>query len=151
MEKSQPVWKERSIGDFAVDGLTAGLLAGLAMSFLLALAGLVSGTAPADTLGYFDPARGGRWLTGLLAHLAVSAIYGVVFALVLQAFNRNKPSFMRYAPLLGLIYGLVLLLAAKFLLFNAVDAPLEQVAGWQLLVAHMLYGLVLGYRLGRNR
>jgi len=151
MEKSHPAWKERSIGDTAVDGLTAGLLAGLAMLLLLVLTGLISGTLPAVTLGYFDPARGGSWLTGLLAHLAVSAIYGVFFALLIHALSRSRPSFRRYSWLLGLVYGLTLQLLATGLIFKAVEAPLEHVDGWQLALAHLLYGLVLGYWLGKSR
>lgn len=147
MEKTYLKRTEKSAGDTAVDGLVAGLVAGLAMAVFLALAGLTSGTPPLTTLGYFDPARAGNWLTGLLAHLAVSAIYGVVFALLLGLLGRIRPSLMRLVWLWGVVYGLVLLAAAYGVVFTAVTSPLAQVAIWQMGLAHVIYGLVLGLQL----
>ncbi|MCA9957294.1 MAG: hypothetical protein KC434_21345, partial [Anaerolineales bacterium] len=76
MEKSRFVLMEKTTGDTAVDGLIAGLVAGLTMGLFLTLGGLLNGRQPLETLSFFDPARAGSWLTGLLAHLAVSSIYG---------------------------------------------------------------------------
>ncbi|MBK6709516.1 MAG: hypothetical protein IPG51_04120 [Chloroflexi bacterium] len=112
MGKAYVAQKKKSLGDTAVDGLVAGLPAGVGMAVVLALVGFVSGTSPLVTLGYFDPAQNGRWLTGLLAHLAVAAIYGVVFALLLAAMGRIRPSVSRLVALWGMVYGLVLLAVA---------------------------------------
>ena len=51
------------------------------MAVYLVVAGLLLGKGLAEMLGLFDPAMAGNALTGTLAYLAVSAIYGVVFAL----------------------------------------------------------------------
>ncbi len=149
MEKAY-LTQRKSAGDTAVDGLVAGLPAGLAMAVVLALTGLLSGTPPLVTLGYFDPARGGNWLTGLLAHLAVAAIYGVVFALLIGAVRWIRPSLSRLVVLWGVVYGLVLLAVAYGVWFTAVESPLAQVAAWQMGAAHVVYGLSLGLWLQKN-
>jgi hypothetical protein len=150
MEKSRFVRMEKSTGDTAVDGLMAGLVAGLTMALLLALAGLFSGVKPLVTLGYFDPARAGNWLTGLLAHLAVSAIYGVVFALMLRLVGWIRPYLIRQIWLWGMGFGLVLYGLATGVVFTAVANPLTQITAWQMGAAHLLYGLVLGLWLLKN-
>lgn len=144
MEKAYVTQKKKSLGDTAVDGLVAGLPAGVGMAVVLALAGLVSGRPPLVTLSYFDPTHNGRWLTGLLAHLAVAAIYGVVFALLMAAVGRIRPLLAQPVVLWGMAYGLGLLMVAHGVWFTAVASPLTQIAGWQMAVAHLVYGLILG-------
>ena len=144
MEKSHLVRMEKSTGDTAVDGLVAGLAAGLAMALFLVLAGFISDRQPLVTLGYFDPARTGNWMTGLLAHLAVSAIYGVVFTLLLRLVVWIRPSLLRQVWLLGLGYGLLLYGLAAGVVLTAVTNHLTQIAAWQMGAAHLLFGLVLG-------
>lgn len=108
MTKMNLVRRERTWGDTAVDGLLAGLVGGVAMGLVLALAGWLHGGSPLVVLGYFAPAQGGSWLTGLLAHLAASAIYGVGLALLLRGMGRIRPSLTRLAWLFGGLYGLLL-------------------------------------------
>ncbi|MBK7915278.1 MAG: hypothetical protein KA362_18510 [Chloroflexi bacterium] len=151
MGKAYVAQKKKSLGDTAVDGLVAGLPAGVGMAVVLALVGFVSGRSPLVTLGYFDPAQNGRWLTGLLAHLAVAAIYGVVFALLLAAMGRIRPSVSRLVALWGMVYGLVLLAVAYGVWFTAVPSPLAQIAAWQMALAHGVYGLGLGLGLRKNQ
>jgi hypothetical protein len=151
MGKAYLTQKSKSAGDTAVDGLVAGLPAGVGMAIVLALAGLLSGTPPLTTLGYFDPARGGNWLTGLLAHLAVSAIYGVLFALLAGVLGRIRPSWWRLIVLWGAVYGLALLAVAYGVWFMAVESPLAQIAVWQMTAAHVVYGLSLGLWLQKNQ
>ena len=151
MENLHPIRKERSLGDSAVDGLTGGLLGGIAMALLLIIAGLFSGTSPAVTLGYFDPAQNGVWLTGLLTHLAISAVYGTLFGLIMRGLKQIRSSVLKYSWLAGIVYGLLLYLVAVGLLFRAVDAAVIQVGYWQFAIAHLLYGLVLGSWFGRVR
>jgi hypothetical protein len=141
---------EKAPGDTAVDGLIAGLVAGGTMALFLALAGLFSGRQPLATLGYFDPARAGNWLTGLLAHLAVSAIYGVVFTLLLRLLGRIRPSLLAHIGLWGVGYGAILYSLAAGVVFTAVANPLTQITAWQMGAAHLLYGLVLGVWLLKN-
>ena len=144
MEKSRFVLMEKTTGDTAVDGLIAGLVAGLTMGLFLTLGGLLSGRQLLETLSFFDPARAGSWLTGLLAHLAVSSIYGVIFALLLRVLAWIRPSLLAQVWLWGLAYGLILYGMAGSVVLTAVANPLTQIASWQMGTAHLLYGLVLG-------
>ncbi|MFN2223925.1 MAG: hypothetical protein ACK2UH_15310, partial [Candidatus Promineifilaceae bacterium] len=69
--------KRVTTGDAAVDGLLAGIVAGLAMALFLLVVGALSGVTPAGVIGRFDPAQANSPVVGLFTHLAVSAIYGV--------------------------------------------------------------------------
>jgi hypothetical protein len=150
MTKLNLMRRERSWGDTAVDGLIAGLMGGLLMSLFLTLAGWLSGVSPLETLGFFDPARAGSWLTGLLAHLAVSAIYGVVLALLLRGMGWIRPSLLRSLWLWGAAYGLLLWGLAAGVVLTAVDSPLAQLPAWEFGLAHLLYGVALSVWLKRN-
>lgn len=137
--------RPRKWGDTAVDGLIAGLGGGVLMSLFMALADLARGVQPAATLRLFDPAQSGSWLSGLLAHLAVSAIYGLVLALLLRGVWRIRPSLAKPTWLWGVGYGLLL-----WGLATAVASPLDQIPAWEFGLAHLLYGLVAGFRLQTN-
>lgn len=149
MDKFHLAQKEKTMGDTAVDGLIAGLLAGTLMMLALMAGGLVTGTAPLVMLGYFDPARNGSWQTGLPAHLAVAAVYGVIFAL-LWRLAALLPSSLRRGWLLGAAYGVVLFGLARGIMGTAVVMPLQQIAGWNLALGHLVYGAVLGIQLHRG-
>jgi hypothetical protein len=71
---------QSSWGDTAVDGLLAGVGAGALMAaFLLAAAGM-AGQDWQSVLRQFDPGLTPAPLTGLVTHLAVSGVYGILFA-----------------------------------------------------------------------
>lgn len=150
MTKLNLVRRERTWGDTAVDGLLAGLVGGLVMGLFLALAVWLNSGSPLTALGYFDPAQAGGWLTGLLAHLAVSAIYGVGLALLLRVVGWIRPSLTKLNWLWGTSYGLLLWGLAAGVVLTAVDSPLDQIPAWEFAAAHLLYGLVAGYRLQTN-
>ena len=145
MSNSNVGRQERAWGDTAVDGLLAGLIGGLLMCLFLILTGWLNREAPLVSLGYFDPAQSGSWLSGLLAHLAVSAIYGVVLALLLRGMSRPHPAHAPLAWLWGGVYGLLLWGVA-----TAVASPLDQIPAWEFGLAHLLYGMAVGYRLQTN-
>ena len=147
MTKLNLVRRERTWGDTAVDGLLAGFVGGLLMGLFLGVAGWLNGGSLLATLGYFDPAQTGSWLTGLLAHLAVSAIYGVGLALLLRVVGWIRPSLTKLAWLFGGLYGLLLWGLAVGVVLTAVDSSLAQIPAWEFGLAHLLYGLVAGYRL----
>jgi hypothetical protein len=149
-QKTMGTQWNRSMSETAVDGLLAGLAGGAAMALFLVVVGWLTGAPPLTTLAYFDPAQTGSWLTGLLAHLAVSAIYGVVFGLLWGAMGRLRPSLVRWGWLLGLGYGLLLLTLARGIVLLVVAAPILQITAVHLLVAHAIYGLVLGFEVSRK-
>lgn len=145
LTKSDVVGHEKTRGDTAVDGLIAGLGGGVVMTCFLILAGWAGGTPPQATVALFDPAQSGSWLSGLLAHLAVSAIYGLVLALLLRSVSRLRPSLTKATWLWGAGYGLLLWGLATGTALTAVASPLDQIPVWKFALAHLLYGLTAGY------
>lgn len=132
-----------SAGDAAVGGLLHGLAAGLAMAAVLVAAGLLRGQGPADTLAAFSvsgqPAAASA-LTGLLGHLAVAGVYGLVWGVAWRAIGRRATLPVWLA---GLVYGLLLWGVAQ-LLVRSIGSSLAQIAPWALLLGHLIYGLILG-------
>jgi hypothetical protein len=142
--------KKITTGDAAVDGLLAGIVGGVAMAVFLLVVGAFSGVSPADVIGRFDPAHSNSPLAGFLTHLAVSAIYGVIFGLLFLALVQLRPRPARLGWLVGLIYGLVLFAIARGAILAGVDSGLAQYTTTILLVAHAIYGAVTGIVTGRK-
>lgn len=135
-----------SIGDAAARGLVSGLIAGIVMALYLILASLLAGAGPTELFsrfgaGHVSPAA------GFLSHLAVSAVYGALGGILLNAVRGRLP-----APswLLGLGYGLILYLFAQVLLRGAAS-PMLQIPALHLLAAHLVYGLAFGWLEGRAK
>ena len=139
----------RSIGDSAVDGLFSGAVTGILMAVYLVIAGLFNGEDPGTVLGRFTPSGDGSPLMGVAAHLAVSAVYGAIFALILGQIGRVQPSLLRFSWLLGAVYGLSLWLAAEFIILPAVGSPLELIPPIHFALSHLIFGLALGIAVGR--
>ncbi len=149
-DTAQSALRNKGVGDTAVDGLLAGILAGLAMAVYLILNGHFNGISPAATLGRFDPSLQGNWVPGTLAHLAVSAVYGVIFALLFALPVRRWPALRRFGWLVGLAYGLILLALARGVLLPAAGSALLQLGAVHFTLSHALYGVVLGYEVSRK-
>ncbi len=138
-----------SAGDAAAAGLLHGLAAGLAMAVVFVLAGLLRGQRPAETLAAFilngQPVASNA-LTGLLGHLAVAGVYGLIWGLAWRVIGRRTaiPAWLG-----GLVYGLLLWGVAQ-LLVRSIGASLAAIAPWALLVGHLIYGAVLGFLSGRS-
>ena len=143
--------RKKSIGDVAVDGLLAGMAAGVVMALWLVLVGLLDGEGPAAILGRFDPGVGGSPLIGALMHLAVAGFYGVGLALILRLLAGRGMATNRAVWLLSAAYGLILWLAARLIVLPGLNQALGDIATFNLLGAHILYGLILGYLLGRHQ
>ena len=91
MSNSQPLMRARSsIGDAAVDGLLNGVVAGVVMAIYLMISGVLTGTGMAATLNAFDLGQGTSPVRGALIHLAVAAIYGMVFSLIDRLIGRRR-------------------------------------------------------------
>jgi hypothetical protein len=122
------------------------------MGGLLVLTGWMTGTGPAETLGRFDPANNGAPVVGGLLHLAVSGIYGAIFAIALR-FLANSPAGLADRALwpVGAAYGMILWLVAHLVLLPGMNSHLRLISPAQFAVnAHVAYGLALGYLLGRG-
>jgi hypothetical protein len=133
-----------SAGDAAVAGLLHGLAAGLVMAGIFVAAGLLRGQGPAATLAAFtlsgQPVAANA-LTGLLGHLAVAGVYGLVWGVAWRAMDRRTtlPAWLG-----GLVYGLLLWGVAQVLV-RSIGASLALIAPWALLAGHLAYGVVLGF------
>ncbi len=133
-----------SAGDAAVAGLLRGLAAGLAMAVVFVAAGLVRGQGPAGTLAAFtlsgQPVAANA-LTGLLGHLAVAGVYGLVWGVAWRVIGQRTAI---PATLGGLVYGLLLWGVAQMLV-RSIGASLALIAPWALLAGHLVYGVALGF------
>jgi hypothetical protein len=138
--------RTRTLGDAAVDGLFAGLAAGVLMGIFLLLTGLIQGRATDEVLEVLVIGREMTPTSTILIHLAISGIYGAFFGMGLYLLRQGQVlSNSRWLiPLIGLGYGLLLALIARIILLPDSGSYMESLS-WLLLVgAHGLYGLSLG-------
>ena len=131
--------RTKSSGDSAVDGLLAGLGAGVAMAGYLVVMGWLSGESVALVFGRFAVGEIVSPLVGALSHLATSAIYGAVFGILVHVLPQRLPSWLS-----GLFYGAVLFMIAQFLILPGTDSPLREFTEAHFAVAHLVFGLGLG-------
>ena len=133
-----------SAGNLAVDGLIYGLVSGGAMSLSLAALALLTSETPGAILEYFSSSGLTSPVQGLLSHLAVSAIYGMLFGVLIWPFLLRFSSAKMIGFLGGLVYAILLLLLAQIVILPVTDSPLAQLPFWQWAMGHGVYGLVLG-------
>ncbi len=143
-ESKQVLYRARKRSDVTLDGLFGGLAGGAVMVVYLVLWGWTDGATPQAVLGLFDPDRRGVPLTGLLTHLAISAVYGILYGLVWWAL-RWSLRFGATAWLIGVVYGLALLTIAKAIILPLSGTPLAEIPTLHFALAHLLYGAVLGF------
>jgi hypothetical protein len=150
MANSRPLIVEtKTTGDRVVDGLLAGLVGGVVMAVYLFLVSLVEGEGPAVMFGRFSPDGQGSAVIGLLLLLAIAAICGAIFGLGYSATGRLWPNWLPLWPV-GIAYGLLLLLVARLVLLPTTGAAFDEISTWQLALTNTLYGLALGWLVGRN-
>jgi hypothetical protein len=135
--------KEKSQGDYAVDGLLSGAVAGVAGAFYLIAAGVLVGDSPAVVLGRFDPQMQGGAITGGVSHLAVSAVYGAAFAVLFGLLSRLRPRLASIRWPFTLLFGLVLLALAEALFAAGIDSALAEVPFIHFGLFHLIYGATL--------
>jgi hypothetical protein len=144
MEKATTLsHKHTSPGDAAVSGLFGGLGAGMLMAGFLALAGLLAGQGMGTFLGSFASGENVSPVQGLLTHLAVSGVYGVVFGLGWRYAKGNRPSRVP-GWMGGLAYGILLWILALAVILPGTDSPLRLLPPGVLAAAHAVYGIALG-------
>jgi uncharacterized membrane protein YagU involved in acid resistance len=139
MENSTTQLKEQfSLGEAAVEGLLAGIAAGAVMLAYLLAFGVLSGESVAVILGYFSIQVPPNPFQGVLLHLAVSGIYGLLFGIVWRLLGRRLPAWGT-----ALLYGLAIYLLARFVLLPESGSPLLDIPPLHFTLAHLVYGLVL--------
>jgi hypothetical protein len=145
MEKTHTQFKLHSTsGDAAVSGLFGGLLGGAAMAVVIAGCSLVSGHG-LTYLGYFSPVTPPMPLWGLLMHLAVSSIYGMLYGLIHRWVGLGR---RQRVPgwLAGLVYALALWAFAVTVLLPSTRSVMLTMPWLIFFSGHVAYGLVLGAR-----
>ena len=128
-------------GDAAISGLFGGLLGGLAMALVIFLFSLAAGQGAAY-LGYFSTEIPVPPLQGLLMHLAVSCIYGILFGLLLhwtRIDRRKLPGWFS-----GLVYALGLWVLAVTVMLPLSHSIMLTLPWYVFFGGHIAYGLVLG-------
>jgi hypothetical protein len=140
---------QATFGDVAVDGLIAGVGAGILMAAYLVASGVVLGEGPGAVLSRFDPAAQPLPQVGILMHLAVSAMYGILFGLSERVILRDRLTAIRSTGL-GLLYGLALFVLAEVVLLPGTGSHLAAISPVHFGVAHAIYGISLGF-LSRNQ
>jgi len=149
--------RQTTAGEVAVDGLVSGILAGAGMALYLVVVGVVVGDEPRLVLGRFDPGSGFSPLSGALTHLAVSCVYGMLYGLIWRPLARSRLGMGLlggWLPwLAGLGYGFALLLVAEMVTLRlpGTSSPLGGIPFLHFAVAHLIYGLVLSFLMGRQR
>lgn len=119
----------RSAG--VVGGLAAGMVFGMLMQ-MMGMMPMVAMLVGSDSMA-----------VGWLVHLAISALFGVVYAVLLGSRAGSRAMTL----VLGAVFGMVLWLVGPLLLMPAkLGMPLLQVdaTALQSLMGHVIYGVVLG-------
>jgi hypothetical protein len=138
-----------SISDAAVDGLLNGVVAGVVMAIYLIVIGVLTGAGLVATLSAFDLGQGTSPVRGVLIHLAVAAIYGMVFSLLYRLMGRGRSIGRSSSVIIGLAYGLLLWLITQIAFAADLNAALSSLPAAHFAVAHVIYGAVLGWLTGR--
>jgi len=133
-----------STGDAAVNGLFNGLLGGVAMAAVIVIFSLLGGQG-LGYLGNFSAGAPVLPLLGLVMHLAVSSIYGMLYGLVRRWTRLERLTWLP-AWLAGLVYALVLWVFAVVVLLPAAQSLILTLPWVVFFTGHIAYGLVLGSR-----
>jgi hypothetical protein len=139
-----------SSGDAAVDGLLNGAIAGVVMGIYLLLFGMLTGAGLAATLNAFDLGQGTSPVRGALIHLAVAAIYGMVFSLIYRLIGRRRPIGRGRTIFSGVTFSLLLWLITQIAFAAGINVALSSLPAVHLAVAHLVYGATLGWLAGRT-
>lgn len=141
-------------GAWVRGGAVGGLLAGVVMAMVAMLYTLVAQgdlLAPLKQMGatFFaaDPASAVSLLAGMVIHVMTAIVLGVIFAIV----ARDRIDGAGPLVLGGMVFIAVEWAVASFLVLPAIDKPLlTTFASAGGLVAHAMYGVVLGLWLART-
>ncbi len=136
--------RRASLGISAINGFFNGLLAGVMMALYVVLVVEVVVGGDWDYIGYLGITRGGSPGHVVLAHLAISAAYGVIYVLLLRWTHLDKAELLpRW--LAGMTYGLLLWLMNFAWILPKDNFILGPLPSGYLLFAFLIYGLVLGF------
>jgi hypothetical protein len=146
--KSLPA-KANTFSDAVIDGLIGGVISGIIMLALILIVEYSSGTRPEVVLGWFEPSDMTSPILGGLIHIAVSAIYGMIFGWLWHIL-RYVLDLKVSGWLAGFLFGLALFMIGGWVILPGIDSALLAIPTWLLGLAHAIYGLLLGWLVGRK-
>lgn len=139
--------RRNAFGWGILSGIIAGMIFGAFMMFVVAPALHKPMTAPLNMIGamflgkaYLMHPSGGSIVLGLMMHMVMSAILGIIFAYIWRAISGNKG----YEILAGLVYGLIVWLAMTYIVLPIMGSPMAKVTGGWFLIGHLIFGLFVG-------
>ena len=141
-------------GTWVRHGAIGGLIGGMVMAMVAMLYTLLAQgdlLAPLKQMGatFFktDSGSAGSLIAGLMLHMMMSAIFGIVFALIV----RGRATGVGPLIVAGMIFVAAEWAVARFVVLPIVDAPLVATFGAiGGMIAHAMYGAVLGLWLAWN-
>jgi len=145
MDKVDLITKNKpTFSNWAVDGVFFGLIAGVIMFLGISALAMIAGIAPGKVLEYFSPNGPISPIQGFFSHLAVSAVYGILFGLLIWSNLQRFLSTTFAGWFGGLGYSILILVLAQVAILPEINSPLLELPFWVWAVGHGLYGLVLG-------
>lgn len=142
-------YAEKSFSDRVIDGLFSGLISGVVMILSMIIGILLYNQDPAGFLANFSFGETPSPLNGLLVHLGVSGVYGAAYSIAISllpgSLRRMIPGWLK-----GLVFGGVLLSIALGMLLPGLDSHLADAPLAVLVAGHVMYGLILGWRVGSH-
>lgn len=137
--------KHNLIADCIVDGILHGMFAGAVMLALFIGMGNLVGKSPLDLLSMLGaPDAASSPMQGALRHIAMSAIYGIVWSLlIVLPVCRWRLVRVPNWRVIGIGFGILLWSIA--LIVIQYWTALSLLPWYALLIAHMVYGGTLGY------
>lgn len=140
---------DSSAGEYAVDGLLNGLIAGVVMAAYLTVVTLIVGDDLTQLFQRFSFSGDSTVAGGIFLHLAVAGIYGLCYGLILRFLARMRLNRLP-ALVTGVVYGFGLWLVAQLVLLPGTDMPLAQLSSLHFAISHIFYGLTLGFMTHRR-
>lgn len=145
-------------GDLARGGVVGGLAGGIILAMFMMIVTGLKGVGLLRPLYLVAATFHSQWamvkgveifpiLVGLMFHMMNSAIFGLIFALVLGAILRERSAVVTMWVVGGVVWGLILFIVNQYVILPLVDPAMAMGAATVLfwwIVAHLMYGFVLG-------
>ncbi len=152
----------RAWGDLARGGVIGGLVGGIVLAMLMMIVTAIMGMGLLRPLYLLAATFHAPWamtngvdvaplLVGLMLHMVNSAIFGLIFALLLGAMMSTRSMSLTTWAIGGMVLGLLLFAVNQYLVLPIVAPAMATGVGtiliWWLL-GHVMYGVVLGLIVG---
>jgi len=144
--------------DRIVHGVLGGLAGGIVMAMIMMIVTAAMGMGLLRPLYLIAATVHQPWamhsgvglvplIIGLMIHMVNSAIFGIIFALLLGAVARHSSVWPVSGALVGMAWGALILVINQAVVLPVVDPAMASATGGMLLwwaMSHLMYGLGLG-------